>query len=88
MARITWKETKYAGEDGYVGRLRLFSISFGSRRDEPTYRLSSDLQGFSPKAWKDDAADVLKARAERILEAYVRELGAVFPDSSSEEGSR
>jgi hypothetical protein len=88
MPRITWNDNKYAGEDGYVGRLRLFSISYRTRRDEPTYTLRCDLQGFTAKEWKDDDTDVLKTRAERILRAFVRELGAVFPADSSEEGSR
>jgi hypothetical protein len=83
MHRITWKKDKYAGEEGYVGQLRLFSIAYRTRRDDPTYSLRAEsMQGFSPQVWKDDDINVLKSRAERILEAYVRELGAVFPDSS------
>jgi hypothetical protein len=85
MARITWKDGGYSSEDGFVGKLRLFTISYRTRREDPAHGLRSDLQGFTSQTWKHDDRDVLKARAERVLEAYVRELGAVFPDSPKKE---
>jgi hypothetical protein len=85
MARITWKDGQYSSTYGYVGKLRLFSLAYRTRRDDPTYTLRSDLQGFTSQEWKDNDAKTLKARAERVLEAFVSELGAVFPDSSLPE---
>jgi hypothetical protein len=81
MARITWKDGEYASATGHVGRLRLFTISYKTRRADPDFTLSTDLMGFTTQEWKNDDENVLKERAERVLEAFVKELGAVFPAS-------
>lgn len=84
MARITWKDGGYSSMFGCVGGLRLFSIDWKTRREDLNYLLTTDLDGFSGEKWQDNDADVLKARAEQVLEEYVHRLGAVFPDSPKE----
>ncbi|MEV8634351.1 hypothetical protein AB0395_22115 [Streptosporangium sp. NPDC051023] len=79
MARITWKDSKYGGRDGYVGRHQFFSIAWKTRRDDPNYTLTSTLDGYRRLAEKNDDANVLKGEAEKVFEAFVAELGAVFP---------
>lgn len=85
MARITWKTGKYDGANGTVGKLSLFSISWKTRREDPKYTLRTTLQGFAGQQWQDDDPKVLEARAERVLVAFVTELGAAFPAETETE---
>jgi len=84
MSRIAWKSSQHSSENGSVGRLTLFTISYKTRREDPTYTLSTTLQGFKSREWKNDDEDVLKATAEKVLEAFVAELGATFPADTKE----
>lgn len=84
MSHITWKSGQYSSTNGSVGRLTLFTISYKTRREDPDYTLSTTLQGFKSREWKNDDEGVLKAKAEKVLEAFVAELGAVFPTYTEE----
>ncbi|HEU4752143.1 MAG TPA: hypothetical protein VFU47_03465 [Armatimonadota bacterium] len=79
MARIVWTDTHYSGMDGSVNNLRrLFTITWKTRASDPDYVLRSTLPGFTSQVWKDDSPDALKLLAERVLERFVKELGAAF----------
>lgn len=84
MSRITWKSGQYSSTNGSVGRLALFTISYKTRREDPNYTLSTILEGFKSREWKNDDEGALKAKAEQVLEAFVAELGAVFPADTKE----
>lgn len=75
--RITWTETPYAGARGKIGKVSVATISWSTTKGRQ-YRLRMGLPGF------EDAdgmtLDEAKARAERRVEAFVKHLGAQFPD--------
>lgn len=78
MNRVTWKRTDSgSGWKGRAGKLQLFAISWRLRSEDPQYVLSSALLGFEGQRWKDDDPEKLQARAERVLTAWLEEIGAV-----------
>ncbi|MFI7125957.1 hypothetical protein ACIBQ1_09705 [Nonomuraea sp. NPDC050153] len=85
MPRILWRNAPYSSVNGYVGGMCLFTIDWKIRREDPNHTLRTKLPGLDTQALQDDDANVLKRRAEQVLEEFVHKLGAVFPDSSTEE---
>lgn len=83
--RINWVEGKYSETSGFVGRHRLFSISWKTRRTAPDWTLDVLLPG-SGQSIESSDKDALKAEAEELLEHFVASLGAVFPESGSLPG--
>jgi hypothetical protein len=81
-SRLAWTEGKYSTHTGHAGGVRLFNVTWNSRRDDPNYLMRSDLPGLSQE-WKDDDLDVLKAKAERILAAWLAKV-APEPDHDAE----
>ncbi len=81
MARIVCTDAQYGGVDGSAGKLRrLFTITWKTQRSDPDYMMRTTLQGFTAQVWKNDDPEALKLIAERVLEKFVEELGASFPD--------
>ncbi len=81
--RIKWEHRTGPTRNSHVGTVngkRLFTITYSiSRRS--TYTLGTTL----PWAFQEgrDLGDVeeLKVRAEAVLDAFVRKIGAVWPES-------
>lgn len=83
MGRITWTDDRH-GAVGAVGKLHLFTISYKSRRDDPSWIMQCKLLGFDFEYHKSNDMDELKATAEEILTAFVAELGATFNDAEED----
>lgn len=83
--RIVWTRREGLGRSGWTGTVRmrhLFTIESSVTRGEG-WKLHTRL----PLSIKADKAvnhddDVLKATAERILAAFVRSIGAGFPEEN------
>lgn len=69
--RLTWADGQYATQNGYAANLRLFAVTWKSRREDPNWLMRSDLPGFAGREWKGDDIDVLKAKAEELLAAWL-----------------
>lgn len=75
--RLTWKKSMCASERGYGGRLNLFTVSYGTRRQEAMYSLSTSLPLKSSRLGQHYAdADEAKAMAEKLLAAFIKEVTA------------
>lgn len=81
--RIAWQEATYAGWRGTVDGVPMFSISWGTKRDDPKpWKVRSDLPGFK----RDLAAETpegAKALCERMLVRFVTRVGAAFPEDGA-----
>lgn len=83
MARITWKDGKrYPYSDGFVGNRQLFAIRAGGSmgRQPVMWTPLSDHGDFIDKPERGETQELLKARAERLLEDFVVAAGATFPE--------
>lgn len=80
MERITWKTDEHGTEHGYVGKFRLFSISYSVYKGVG-YVLHTTLPA-KPKKGQETDQDpmVLKERAENFLERFVEAIGGCFDD--------
>lgn len=77
-ALLSWEDGQYNTSDGKAGPgkgVRLFTISWHSRRDDPDWLMRCDLPGFAGKEWKDDDRDALQARAETVLSTWLDLIG-------------
>lgn len=73
--RITWKDSYY----GFVNGIRLFTISRHVVRSDPGWIMQTELPGKWKNApWMDDDKKALEAKAEEILEVFVKKMGARF----------
>ena len=72
---ITWKPVKYSGESGTAGSVGLFGITYRTQREAPAWTMRTSLPGLQSQQWQDDDRDVLKARAEDILGAWLARIG-------------
>jgi len=83
MRRITWKDGgRYPHSDGFVGDRQLFSIRSGAAMGaQPIMWTPLSKHGdFLDKPERAATQELLKERAERILEDFVTAAGAVFPE--------
>lgn len=78
--RLTWEQGKFAGFTGRAGKVRLFTVGYRTVRSDPAYNLRCSLPGFDTKAWKDDDPKVLFAKAERLLETWLAQIGAAVQE--------
>jgi hypothetical protein len=78
MRKITWTADAYSTHHGQVGGVRLFAVSWKSRRGDPNYLMRSDLPGVHQE-WKNDDLDVLKAEAEDILAEWLAKVAGDEP---------
>jgi hypothetical protein len=74
-ARLTWQAGQYTTHHGTAGGLRLFSITWKSRREEPNWLMRTDLPGHAGREWKNDDMAALQAQAERILADWLTRVG-------------
>lgn len=80
---VDWREGAFGGVTGYVGKLRLFTRSWTTRRgDEQPWKLRSDLPGLVGKQWSYATIEECEAKAEELLRqfaAYLWANGVRFP---------
>lgn len=78
--RITWTEGRYSSHSGCVNGLELFTINWGTTRQDPKpWKVRTRL----PIVFKQDADATIgeaKARAERQLMAFLDRIGASFDE--------
>jgi hypothetical protein len=72
--RLTWIEDPYSYV-GSAGDVRLFSVTWRSRREDPCWLMRSELPGFTGREWKADDKDALLARAEELLGFWLAKVG-------------
>lgn len=79
-ALITWTDGAYSNHTGRVGGIPLFSINWGTTRDDARpWKLRTHLPitfKYGGGATMDDA----KAAAEKVLAGFVSRIGATFTD--------
>jgi hypothetical protein len=73
--RITWQAGQHTTHYGMAGGLRLFSITWRSRREDPNWLMRSDLPGHTGHEWRNDDMPALQAQAERILADWLTRVG-------------
>lgn len=69
--RLTWEDGQYTTKNGKAGDLRLFAITWKSRREEPNWLMRCDLPGYTGREWKHDDETVLQAKAETLLDTWL-----------------
>lgn len=74
--RIEWNQKDYA-DFGKAGGVVLFNISWRTVSSDPQWSMASELPGFNARGrrWKDDSKDALKAKAEKILDNWLKTVG-------------
>jgi hypothetical protein len=87
---LTWTPSRYAGAYAKLGKLGLFSYSWGTTRQDPKpWKLRSSLPGMSGKEWPFETKAECEAKAEELLRqfaAYLWAQGVRFP-GQREEGA-
>jgi hypothetical protein len=78
MQRILWGQGQYASYYGQIGGFRFFTISWGTKRNDPEpWKLDTDLPIFLAKVKTDfESVDQAKAMAERVMNSFVTKIGA------------
>jgi hypothetical protein len=76
--RITWADSGHATEQGSVGGISLFAISWRLKRTGKDWILTARLPGVLDSLGDFDTTDEAKAKAEAVLVAFVEKLGAKF----------
>jgi len=75
--RLTWKPGPYSSHGGYAGGVHLFGIHYRTVRADPAYFLTTELPGFGrTRQWKHDDIEVLKDKAEKVLDNWLKLVGA------------
>lgn len=86
--RITWTRREGLGQSGWngiVGRKRLFTIESSITRGEG-WKLGTRLpMNPVPNVLTNHDGEALKAVAERLLEHFVKSLGAEFTHTEKEQ---
>ena len=77
MDRLTWTTGEYGVQHGWAGKVALFTIAYRTVSSDPAHTLQSTLPGFNRRGqqWKHDDADALKAKAEKLLTAWLHACG-------------
>jgi hypothetical protein len=81
---LTWEPGSYNTHTGSAGGVRLFSVTWKSRREDPNYLMRSDLPGYEGREWKDDDREKLQARAEQLLSQWLAKVGGPLPAEHAE----
>jgi hypothetical protein len=84
VKRLTWQDAQHTTKHGRAGSLRLFTITWKSRREEPNWLMRCDLPGHAGHEWKDDNMVVLQVQAERILDKWLVQVGQPAPAKPEE----
>jgi hypothetical protein len=72
--RLTWEDGQYNTKNGSAGGLRLFAVTWKSRREDPNWLMRCELIGFTGREWKDDDITVLQAKAEQLLATWLAKV--------------
>jgi hypothetical protein len=75
--RFTWKRGQFGTEYGYIGGVRIASISFGVAKNEKPYVLRMNLPGFEMGSNESTSADA-KTQAEKNMVRFLTKIGAEF----------
>lgn len=73
---LTWVQGQYASYRGMAGPVHVFSISWRTRRGDPDWTLTADLNGMPRDLGSHDDRAVLEARAETALRKWLVMIGA------------
>lgn len=84
MSRITWTRLSDSLERGDASKRAVFTLSDLSTADDPLFALGTQLPTGGRILWKRADPEALKKHAEKVLAAFVAELGAVFPTNTEE----
>jgi hypothetical protein len=68
---LTWAQGQYSTHTGTAGGIRLFSINWKTRREDPNWLMRCDLPGYAGQEWKDDDMDALQASAEEVAAEWI-----------------
>lgn len=77
---LTWKPGQYNTHTGSAADLRLFSVTWKSRREDPNWLMRSDLPGFEGREWKNDDLAELQGLASAVLAAWLSKITGLFTD--------
>jgi hypothetical protein len=80
---LTWEAGNYNSYVGLAGGVRLFSITWKTRREAPDWKLRADLTGIAGREWEHDDREFLQARAEEALAAWLARVTG--PPAAAEE---
>jgi hypothetical protein len=74
--RLAWTQGEYGILTGRAGKVALFTIAYRTVRTDPEHVMQSRLPGFDglKHRWKHDSVDALKAKAEALLAAWLKEV--------------
>ena len=74
-ALLTWKEGSYSSHVGEAaGGLRLFGITWKSRREDPDWLMRTELPGYAGHEWRDNDRARLQGIAEDVLAAWIAQV--------------
>ena len=76
QTRLTWQEGRWQSHEGSAGEVKLFSIHYHTQRGDPAWFLRTELPQLGHMSWKDDSKDALKEMAEKVLDAWLTQIGA------------
>lgn len=85
MGRIEWHSSSMGGTNGFVNGKLLFNVCYGISQPphgNDQWVLTSELPVATSKGHETE--EVAKERAERVLERFVRSLGATVPPESAQ----
>lgn len=86
--RITWTQGKYASEEGRAGGLHLFTVGYGTKRQDAMYYLETSLPvRHSSIGQHYPTPTHAKVAAERLLSAFIAKVDpardATQPDAAA-----
>lgn len=81
--RLTWETSRFAGFNGRAANLQLFTIGYRTVRTDPAWTLRCALPGYDSKTWKDDDPEALYAKAERLLDRWLTQVGNATPAATT-----
>jgi hypothetical protein len=88
---LTWTPSRYTGAYAKLGKLGLFSYSWGSvRRDPKPWKLQSNLPGLGGQEWGFETKEECEVKAEELLSqfaAYLWANGVRFPGQREEDAA-
>jgi hypothetical protein len=85
---IVWSEGHHTTRNGRVGPLYLFVIAWKSTRDDPNWVMSCALPGVEGERWKDDDENVLRERAQKVLDDWLHRVFGIRPDGEEDAAFR
>ncbi len=88
MTRIEWQDGQYNTKYGVVDGLRLFSITWKSRSEDPNWLMRCDLPGYDGREWKNNDDRMLKGAAESTLALWLAKVGGIRPSDHEDAAFR